>query len=133
MPRNQEEINLLDAIYSEFPEVGEDLDRTLKDHWDYEPHEKHEMCTGLVERFSQLTTDAISEGNEKVARKHLQFMESQFLSGGENCREMIDVYYVESLLWNISNPEKKRWGWSLIPKPLQELYIKLWGPREFMS
>jgi hypothetical protein len=122
MRNNQEEIELLNAIYQEFPEVAKDLDHTLKSNWDYEPHERNEMWTGLIERFSQLTTNAISRGDEKTARKYLSFMERQYLSGGKNLKKAIDVYYVESLLWDIKDTERKKWGWTLIPKPLQELW-----------
>jgi len=58
-------------------------------------------------------------------------MERQFLSGGKNLRKAISVYSVESLLWDIKDMERKKWGWSLIPKPLQEGYIALWGESTF--
>ncbi len=131
MTDNQEEIRLLDAIYNEFPEVAEDLDKTLTYNWEYEPHERNEMWTGLIERFSQLTTDAISRGDEKKAKVYLHFMEKQFQSGGEACKKAIDTYYVESLLWDIKDLKKKKRGWSLIPKTLQELYVTMWGKPKF--
>jgi len=129
--KNNEEIELLNAIYDTFPEVAKDLDHTLKTYWEYEPHERNEMWTGLIERFSQLTTDAISRGDEIKAKKYLSFMEGQYLSGGVNSKKAIDVCYVESLLWNIKDTRTKKWGWSLIPKSLQELYIELWGVPKF--
>lgn len=132
MSKDQEEIKLLNAIYAEFPDVAKDLDYTLKNNWDYEPHERNEMWTGLIERFSQLATDAISRGDEKTARKYLSFIESQYLSGGEKLKNAVNVYYVESLLWDIKDLKTKKWGWSLIPKALQELYIVLWGEPKFI-
>ena len=84
MRKDNEEIELLNAIYGSFPEVAKDLDRTLKYNWEYDPHERNEMWTGLIERFSQLTIDAISKGDEITARKYLSFIESQYLSGGVN-------------------------------------------------
>jgi len=131
MRKDHEEIELLDAIYDEFPEVAKDLDYTLKYNWEYEPHERNEMWTSLIERYSQLTTDAISRGDEKTAKKYLSFMEDQYLKGGENLKKAVDVYYVESLLWDIKDVKRKKWGWSLIPNALQELYIALWGEPKF--
>ncbi len=87
MSENLEEIELLDSVYRCFPEVAQDLDQTLKNSWAYEPHERNEMWTGLIERFSQLTTDAISKGDEKTAKEYLDFMGMQFLSGGRQLQE----------------------------------------------
>jgi hypothetical protein len=131
MHKNGKETTLLDAIYDEFPEVAEDLDRTLKYNWEYEPHERNKMWTGLIERFSQLTTDAISRGDEATAKRYLRFMEKQYSAGGEDIKKAVDVYYVESLLWDIKDNKKKEWGWSLIPGKLQRLYINLWGEPKF--
>ena len=131
MPEIQGGIDLLDAIYNQFPEAAKDLDQTLTESWACKPEERNEMWTGLIERFSQLTTDAISRGDEKTARKYLDFMEKQYFVGGEDCKKSIDVYYVESLLWDFNDPKKKKWGWTLIPNSLQELYISMWGEPEF--
>ena len=131
MSEIQEEIDLLDAIYNRFPEAAKDLDKTLRERWACDPEERNEMWTGLIERFSQLTTEAISRGDEKTAREYLDFMEKQYFSGGENCKKAIDVYYVESLLWDIKDLKKKQWGWALIPNSLQELYIAMWGKPGF--
>jgi hypothetical protein len=46
-------------------------------------------------------------------------------------KEYIDVYYVESLLWDIKDSELRKWGWSLIPENLKELYIGVWGAQRF--
>ena len=131
MHKDLEEIELLDSIYETFPEVAKDLDYTLKYYWEYEPHERNEMWTGLIERFSQLTTDAIEKKDEKTAKKYLSFMESKYMSGGDNCKNAIDVYYVESLLWSIKDLKIKKWGWSLIPNVLQKLYTAMWGEPKF--
>lgn len=127
MNNDKEEIKLLNAIYDTFPEVADDLDFTLKKNWEYEPHERNEMWTGLIERFSQITTDAISRGDDNTARKYLLFMEGQYLSGGVDLKKAVDTYYVESLLWNIKGTKRKARGWSLIPETLQELYVAFWG------
>ena len=131
MSKLKQEIDLLDAIYDQFPEVAADLDSTLKEGWGYEPEERIEMWTGLIERFSQLTTDAISRGDEKTAREYLDFMEKQYCSGGENCKKAIDVYYVEPLLWDIKDLNKKKRGWALMPDSLKTLYASMWGKPDF--
>lgn len=126
-----EQIALLDAICATFPEVAEELDRTLKDVWEYGPHDRHRVWTDLIERFSQITTDAIRRNDEQTARAYLSFIEDKYRSAGAHARKAIDVYYVESLLWDIKDVKQKTWGWSLIPKPLQDLYVAMWGQPEF--
>lgn len=133
MRKDRDEIELLNAIYDEFPEVAKDLDYTLKYNWEYEPHERNEMWTGLIERFSQLTTDAISRVDENTAKQYLSFMEGHYLRGSENVKKAINICFVESLLWDIKDEKTKKWGWSLIPKPLQQLYIGLWGEPKFIK
>ena len=99
--------------------------------WDHEPHERNEVWTMLIERFSQLTTDAIARGDENAAKRYLKFMEEQYNRGGNDCKKAIDTYYVESLLWNIKDMKVKKWGWSLIPDTLKELYVAMWGEPKF--
>jgi len=41
------------------------------------------------------------------------------------------IFYVESLLWDIKDTKRKKWGWSLIPEVLQAPYIDLWGAPAF--
>lgn len=130
MSKKKQKIALIDAIYDAFPEVAVDLDRTLK-YWRYEPHERHKIWPDLIERFSQLTTDAISRGEENIAIKYLSFIQQEYNSGGEEVKKAIDVYYVESLLWNIKDNKRKKWGWSLIPSELKTLYVKIWGEPKF--
>jgi hypothetical protein len=131
MSVHAEEIKLLDSVYSSFPEVAKDLDFTLKEMWDYEPHQRNEAWTMLIERFSQLTTDAIRRGDERTAKIYLDYMAEQYNRGGENCKKAIDTYYVESLLWDIKDLKIKKWGWSLIPAIFKDLYIKMWGEPSF--
>lgn len=128
---SKEEIRLLDNLYATFPDAAKDLDFNLKEMWDYEPHERNEAWTMLIERFSQLTTDAIARGDENTAKRYLKFMEEQYKRGGSDCKKAIDTYYVESLLWDIKDLKVKKWGWSLIPDTLKELYVGMWGEPKF--
>ena len=54
MSEHAEEIRLLDSVYSSFPEVAKDLDFTLKEMWDYEPHQRNEAWTMLHNRIDRI-------------------------------------------------------------------------------
>ena len=133
MNKKTEGIEILDAIYESFPEAARDLDDALKNNYEFEPQERNEVYALLIGRFSQLTTDAISRGDENTARSYLEFMAEKLESCGESGRKTIDVSYVESLLWDIKDNKKKKWGWSLLPLPLKELYVAMWGEPKFNS
>jgi len=34
-------------------------------------------------------------------------------------------------MWDIKDKEKLKWGWSLIPENLKELYKETWGEPDF--
>lgn len=86
-----------------------------------------------IERFSQLTTDAIKRGDFEKAAGHMNLLSCVFASGDEATKRCIDVAYVESLMWDIKEEKLKREGWRLIPSNLRALYIAMWGERPFMS
>lgn len=85
-----------------------------------------------LERFSQLTTDAIRLGRLDQARRHLAVVSSILEHGGESTRRVIDVAYVEPLMWDIRDERIKRAGWRLFPPGLRALYVAMWGEQQFM-
>jgi hypothetical protein len=107
-----------------FPDVAARIDGWLN-HLGFEPEDK--MYTSMFEALSQATADTIKIRDKDTALKHLKYM-SQKLTNATNAeREYIDVYYVEPLLWDIKDSELRKWGWSLIPENLRELYVGVWG------
>ena len=85
----------------------------------------------LIERFSQLTTEAIARFDDRTAMAYLEFMNQQLRLGDTDVQKIIDVYFVESLMWNINDKKRKQWGWSLIPEPMKTLYVAMWGNPDF--
>lgn len=83
-----------------------------------------------LEIFSQATTDAMKRRDEKVVKEHLLFMAEQLERADDTVRHYIDVYYVESLMWDL-NDKDKPWAWSLIPGSLKQLYVEIWGEPQF--
>lgn len=115
-------------IRDKFPDVADRMDKWLN-HLGLEPEDS--MYTSMFEAFSQATTDAIKMRDEDTALKHLTYMSQKLINATTAVAEYIDVYYVESLLWDIKDNELRKWGWSLIPKNLQDLYIGVWGAQRF--
>ena len=77
-----------------------------------------------------MTTDAMADRDEALVASHLAFMSDQLDHADDAVRTHIDVYYVESLMWDL-DADGKRWGWERIPANLKRLYIDLWGEPRF--
>lgn len=86
-----------------------------------------------VERFSQLTTNAIGRGEFSTASRQLTLLACLLAAGDEATAQCIDVAYVESLMWDVKDPKMKREGWKLIPENLRALYLQMWGKQSFMK
>lgn len=83
-----------------------------------------------VEAFADTTNQLIRERNEQEFQKHLVFFSKQLDRGNDLIKKCIDVSYVENLMWNLENKDKK-WAWPQIPKNLKRLYLVMWGKPTF--
>jgi hypothetical protein len=116
---------LLLNIMRTFPEVGKAMiarARSVRGVWF--------ATTFMMNEFSEMTTAAIGERNEALARAYLNHASRLLIDAGKKGREYIDVYYVEDLMWNL-DAESKKWGWTIIPKNLRDLYVAMWGYPKF--
>ena len=120
---------LVASVRNAFPDEALFVDKRLaEDFYDVEesPHT-------WLERFSQLTTDAIKDGDRSKALAHLKLLSSLLTAADEPTARCIDVAYVESLLWDIADDDAIKFqGWQLIPSNLQAQYLAMWGERPFM-
>ena|SRR5690348_16982872 len=120
---------IVEEVRSAFPCEAQSIDTgLLADYFDIDksPHV-------WLERFSQLTTNAIKVGEFSKASTHLKLLSALLTSVDEPTKRCIDVAYVESLMWDIEDNEMKRKGWMLIPNNLQALYVAMWGEQPFMQ
>ena len=118
-------VQLVKDISARFP-IDAQLIAARIEELGYEP----DAFTAWFEQFSQRTTEAIRSGDEILARGHLALMSQRMETADKIVMEYIDVYYVESLMWNLDD-KKKKWGWSLIPNNLRKLYVAMWGEPSF--
>ena len=118
-------VQLVKDISARFP-IDAQLIAARIEELGYEP----DAFTAWFEQFSQRTTEAIRNGDETSARGHLALMSQRMETADKIVTEYIDVYYVESLMWNLDD-KKKKWGWSLIPNNLRKLYVAMWGEPSF--
>lgn len=125
MTDNEELKPFIDEIVRHFPAVGEQMQSWLEYQGfdDFTPF-------AMMEAFSQATTEAMARRDEKTVVAHLKYVSEKLKRASAKEKEYIDVYYVESLMWNLDKQGKK-WGWSLIPANLKELYNGMWGEPDF--
>ena len=124
MDRDKIAENFISAIKREFPDVGKRIDEQMKAlELDFED----KMYTQMFECFSQATTDSIKEKDSETALKHLNYMSNKLKHASDVEREYIDVYYTESLMWDIKDKKLKAWGWKLFPENIKQLYENMWG------
>lgn len=86
-----------------------------------------------VERFSQLTTNAIRRGETSIAKQHLELLSRLLAAGDEATARCIDVAYVEPVMWDVKDAKAKHEGWKLVPENLRALYVQMWGQQPFMK
>ena len=123
-PRDAEQV--VRGVRAECPDEARLLDEVLlREGFGPEPYE-------WLERFSQLTTDAIRLGRLDLAEHHLAVMAELLDRGGESARRVMDVAYVEPLMWDIRDESTKRAGWKLFPASIRGLYVAIWGEQQFM-
>ena len=116
------------SVRSAFPREARLIEAGLRDGC-YDVEESPHIW---LERFSQLTTNAIKEGQQSKASEHFKLLSALLADADEPTTRCIDTAYVESLLWDIKDKKAKSDGWQLIPCNLRSLYIAMWGERSFM-
>jgi hypothetical protein len=126
--KDQEIADFIKDIKNKFPAVAVRIDKWIE-RMGCDPEDK--MYTCMMEAFLQATTDAIKEYDEQSANAHLTYMSEKLKKASVIEHEYIDVYYVESLMWDIKDEKNWQWGWKLIPENLKELYKGIWGEPDF--
>jgi hypothetical protein len=118
---------VVEAIRAAWPEEAALIDADMsRCGYENAPH-------AWIERFSQFTTNAIGRGEFSTATRQLLLLSQLLAAGDEETAKCIDVAYVESLMWDVKDPEMKREGWKLMPENLRALYLQMWGKRAFMK
>ena len=79
-----------------------------------------------MEAFSQTATDAIKRKDFDKAKAYMDYVSGRYIAGSESVKKFIDVYFVESLMWDIKDRKLLKHGWKLIPPELKKLYLNLW-------
>lgn len=114
---------LLHDIQKQLPDVYREMLGCLDEYDGFAPSK-------MFGQFCEITNRAMREKDAVTLCEHLSYMSNQLKTAAEACYEMIDVYYVESLMWNV-NADEAKWAWGYFPKNIKDLYIKMWGQPEF--
>lgn len=121
-------VPLIQEIRQRFPEVAFDIDQWINRQGF---KEADNASFAAFEAFSNTTTAAIKRKDKDSALRYLHFIEEKLKAANSIELEYIDVYYVESLMWDINDPELYRWGWRLIPEKIKKLYLEVWDKPRF--
>lgn len=119
----------IQEIRAKFPEVSKFMNSMLE-RQGYNLEDKAHAVE--MEAFSQATNDAINAGNLSLAKSYLSYVSRKLNIASPKETEYIDVYYVESLLWDVQDSRIKKRGWSIIPENLKALYVDMWGEPAFL-
>ena len=120
---------IVELLRAAFPEDAVQADKRVGDQG-FEPNEAPYLW---VEHFSQLTTDAMKGRDFEKAAGHMREVSALLPNADEEVVKCIYVAYVESLMWDISDDERKAEGWKKVPQNLRQLYVQMWGERPFMK
>jgi len=94
---DKETLILVKELKAEFPEVVKKISRYLEETssgW---------SCYSWIEQFGNSTKELFQRRNYREAEKHLFFMEKVFLKGSERIQNIIEVAYIENILWKVSS------------------------------
>ena len=120
---------IAERLRAAFPEDAARADERVGD----QGFELNEAPYLWVEHFSQFTTDAINGREFARAASHMREVSALLAGADEDVVKCIDVAYVESLMWDVRDDERKAEGWKHVPENLRQLYIQMWGERPFMK
>ncbi len=79
-----------------------------------------------LDGLSNLTMEALKAGEFERASACMKYMSALVEEGDEATIRIVDVGYVEGLLWDMDDRQKRR-AWRHIPAPLRKLYADVWG------
>lgn len=124
-----EQKQLVGRIRKRFPAEAALTDQWLVDRG-YDQTDFEEMTYAWVEAFADRTTDAVREKDAAKVKDQTDYMAKEYQAGSEVVRNIIDVAYAESIMWNVENADKA-WAWPNIADKVRRLYEAIWGVPRF--
>lgn len=113
----------IQVIRSGLPETANWADALLHERgWELEDVEDYLW----VEALADVTNQSIHQRDERSFLGQVELVARQYDGGSKPMRNCIDVAYVENLMWNLPDHDKK-WAWSRLPENLKKLYVAMWG------
>ena len=110
---------LLDDITKQFPEIGRRMNACATEFGFL-------AYSSMIEKFSDATTEAMQRQDLKTVKNYLEFMSKKLSRANEEVHQLIDVSYVEPLMFQMKLKEKQEL-WPVIPLNLRDIYAKMWG------
>jgi len=112
-------MNLAREIKKYFPEIHKDIDMELtKNNYMW-------SCYSFLEYFSNVTNSALKSKRYAEATKQLLFIQKKIKNADDDMVSLLDVAYVENLMWSFRADEKKE-AWKYIPTIIQNRYNHIW-------
>ena len=117
---DKQKIELTQEIKNLFPDVAEEVNKRLiesSDDW---------SCYFFLEFFVDVTSRHLQRREYTQATAHLEYIEKKMKYGDDELESLLDVAYIENLLWELKPHEKKR-VWEYLPTGIQNRYARIWG------
>jgi len=122
MDEETEAQELVLRIRKKFPAEAAKTDRWLVERL-WKPQEVPHIW---VEAFAERTSEAIRAKDAKLVKEQSEFMSVEYRQGSKVVRDMVNVSYVENIMWNLDG-SAKTWAWKHLSQEVRQLYHAMWG------
>jgi hypothetical protein len=123
MPPYLDERRLVTDIRSRFPAESALTDQCLSKRG-CDPWEIDDPWT-WISAFADRTGELVIARDAQGVQEHTQFFAEQFQAGTDAVREIIDVSYVENMMWKAQTADKV-WAWEFIVEEIRQIYAQIW-------
>jgi hypothetical protein len=102
-----------------FPNILADTDKVHLQTWELDDEDAYMWFHSLAD---MLNANMRKNARLEDAGAVFDYMRDQFMTGGGEVRNCIDVSFVENLYWEVS-PDRARPYWTRMPDLLKKLYL----------
>jgi len=124
IPVSPDELRLVLAIRSRYPAESTLTDQCLLAR-SSDPSDFLNVPRSWVEGFADRTGEFVIARDAERVQEHTQFFAEQFQAGSAVVRDIIDVSYVENMMWKAEDADKV-WAWEFIVEEIRQIDALIW-------
>ena len=103
---------LIAELKEAFPELKDDINAEMG------------QLVFEVEAFRRYTQAKIDSGDIEAVGQCFSIARKYYLHGNRQVRDVIDICFVEDLIFQNSKKTDRDWAWQVLPAELQEAYTR---------